>query len=171
MVTSKKVANVHKRTSIDGWHKRLGHHSLKIVYHFVKNFPFLFPQPKFNLHYAIYVLLIKHINNPFMSTLSKVMRHLNLFTQICGVLLVILELMDHDITWFLLIIIQNMWFYPMVTKSGVSNIFPHFKNFVETRYKKLIKTLYSDNVGEFIALKPFLLLHGITYYTTAPQTS
>jgi hypothetical protein len=98
MVTSKKVANVHKQTSIDGWHKRLGHHSFKIVYHFVKNFPFLFPQPKFYLHYAIYVILIKHINNPFMSILSKVMRHLNLFTQICGVLLVILELMDHDIT-------------------------------------------------------------------------
>ena len=142
---------------------------LKLFIILLRIFPF--HQPKFYLYYVIYVLLIKHINNPFMSILSKVIRHLNLFTQICGVLLVILELMDHDITWFLLIIIQNMWFYPMVTKSGVSNIFPHFKNFVETRYKKLIKTLYSDNVGEFIALKPFLLLHGITYYTTAPYTS
>jgi hypothetical protein len=42
----------------------------------------------------------------------------------------------------------------MVTKSGVSNIFPHFKKFVETRFKKPIKTLYSDNGGEFIALNP-----------------
>jgi len=32
---------------------------------------------------------------------------------------------------------KNMWFYPMVTKSGVSNIFPQFKNFVKTHYKKI----------------------------------
>jgi hypothetical protein len=38
MVTPQKVANVHERTFIDGWHKRLGHPSLKIVHHLVKNF-------------------------------------------------------------------------------------------------------------------------------------
>ncbi|KAL6329253.1 hypothetical protein AAG906_014865 [Vitis piasezkii] len=27
--TSKMIANVHERTSIDGWHKRLGHPSLE----------------------------------------------------------------------------------------------------------------------------------------------
>ena len=36
--TSKMIANVHERTSIDGWHKRLGHPSLRIVQHLVKNF-------------------------------------------------------------------------------------------------------------------------------------
>ena len=58
----------------------------------------------------------------------------------------------------------------MVTKSSLSNIFPHFKKFVETRFHKSIETLYSDNGGEFIALKSYLLLHGITHYTTAPHT-
>ena len=58
----------------------------------------------------------------------------------------------------------------MVTKSGVSKKFPHFKRFVETRFQKSIKTLYSDNGGEFITLKSYLLLHGITHYTTAPHT-
>ena len=38
IVASKKVANVHERTSIDGWHKSLGHHSIKIVHHLVKKF-------------------------------------------------------------------------------------------------------------------------------------
>ena len=38
IVASKKVANVHERTSIDGWHKRLEHPSIKIVHHLVKNF-------------------------------------------------------------------------------------------------------------------------------------
>ena len=34
----KKVANVHERASIDGWHKRLRHPSTKIVHHLVKKF-------------------------------------------------------------------------------------------------------------------------------------
>ena len=58
----------------------------------------------------------------------------------------------------------------MATKSGVSNIFLHFKKFVETRFQKPIKTLYSDNEGEFIALKSYLLHHDITHYNTAPHT-
>ena len=88
----------------------------------------------------------------------------------CGALLVILELMNQDITLFLLIIIQNIYgFIKMVTKFGVSRIFPHFKRFVETRFQKSVKTPYSDNGGEFIALKSYLLLHGITHYTTAPH--
>lgn len=34
----KMVANVHERTSLDGWHKRLGHPSQKIVQHLVNSF-------------------------------------------------------------------------------------------------------------------------------------
>ena len=40
MMASPKVANMHERTSIDGWHKRLGHPSSKIVHHLVKKFSF-----------------------------------------------------------------------------------------------------------------------------------
>jgi transposase InsO family protein len=65
---------------------------------------------------------------------------------------------------------KYIWFYPMVTKSSVSIIFPHFKKFVETHFQKSIKTLYSDNGGEFIALKSYLLHHSISHYTTAPYT-
>ncbi|GFY87730.1 hypothetical protein Acr_05g0013690 [Actinidia rufa] len=39
---SKMVANVHERTSIDGWHKRLGHPSLRIVQHLPKSSPCVF---------------------------------------------------------------------------------------------------------------------------------
>ena len=46
----------------------------------------------------------------------------------------------------------------MVTKSGVSTIFPLFKKVVENRFQKTIKTLYSDNGGEFIALKSYQLM-------------
>jgi len=58
----------------------------------------------------------------------------------------------------------------METKSSVSNIFQQFKKFVETCFQKPLKTLYSDNGGEFIALKSYFLRHGITHYTTASYT-
>jgi hypothetical protein len=36
--SSKMVANVHERTSLDGWHKRLGHPSPKLVTQIIKSF-------------------------------------------------------------------------------------------------------------------------------------
>lgn len=38
MSDSKMVANVHEYTSIDGWHKRLGHPSIKVVQNLVHHF-------------------------------------------------------------------------------------------------------------------------------------
>ncbi|KAJ0051870.1 hypothetical protein Pint_02001 [Pistacia integerrima] len=39
-VSKKVVAYVHERTTTDGWHKRLGHPSSKIVNHVIRNFLF-----------------------------------------------------------------------------------------------------------------------------------
>ena len=116
----------------------LGILMLKLSIILLKIFLFLFHRLKICLHYVIHVLTIKLINNPFVSIVSKVMSHLNLFTLMCGVLLVILELMDQDIYYLIFVdhYTKYIWFYPMVTKSGVSKIFPHFKRFVETRFQK-----------------------------------
>jgi histone deacetylase 1/2 len=63
-----------------------------------------------------------------------------------------------------------MWFYPMVAKSSVSTIFPQFKHLVETKFQGKIKSVYSDNGGEFVALKNYFSIHGISHYTIAPHT-
>jgi len=63
-----------------------------------------------------------------------------------------------------------MWFYPMATKSSVSSIFPQFKHLVETKFQAKIKSVYSDNGDEFVALKNYFSIHGISHYTTAPHT-
>jgi hypothetical protein len=73
-----------------------------------KVFPFLLHSIKSCFHYVIYALLIKHINNHFVSQVLKAMHHLILFTLMCGVPLVILVLMDPDIILFLWIIILNI---------------------------------------------------------------
>jgi len=65
---------------------------------------------------------------------------------------------------------KYIWFYPMVKKSDVSTIFPKLKNVVETRFQTKIKSLYSDNGGEFITLLSFLSHSGISHYTTVPHT-
>ena len=65
---------------------------------------------------------------------------------------------------------KYIWFYPMETKSSVRIIFPQFKNLVENRFKLKIKSIYSDNSGEFVALKHYFTTNGINHYTIAPHT-
>ena len=62
------------------------------------------------------------------------------------------------------------WLYPLKTKSQVAHIFPVFKTLVENRFKTKITTLYSDNGGEFLALKEFLSEYGISHHTSPPHT-
>jgi IS30 family transposase len=58
----------------------------------------------------------------------------------------------------------------MSNKSCVSRIFPQFKHLVEKQFHTKIKSIYSDNGGEFVTLKQYFSIHGISHYTTAPHT-
>ena len=171
IVASKKVANVHEQTSIDGWHKRLGHPSIKIVHHLVKNFSLPISLTKTLSSLCHSCSINKAHQQPFRVNSLQSHEPLELiYTDVWGPA----SYTGINGSRYYLIFVDHytkyIWFYPMVTKSGVSKIFPHFKRFVEIRFQKSIKTLYSDNGGEFIALKLYLLLHGITHYTTAPHT-
>jgi len=44
------------------------------------------------------------------------------------------------------------------------------RNLVENRFNTKIKSIYSDSGGEYVGLKTFLSVHGISHYTTAPHT-
>ena len=48
--------------------------------------------------------------------------------------------------------------------------FVSFKNLVENYFTTTITTLYTDNGGEFLALRSFLATHGISHLTTPPHT-
>ena len=62
---SKMVANVHERTSINGWHKRLGHPSQKIVHHLVKNFSLPIIQEEHSSHLCTSCSITKAHKQPF----------------------------------------------------------------------------------------------------------
>lgn len=65
---------------------------------------------------------------------------------------------------------KYVWLYPLKHKSDVLSTFTAFKALVENYFKSKSVTLYSDNGGEYIALRSFLSSKGITYLTTPPHT-
>lgn len=65
---------------------------------------------------------------------------------------------------------KYMWFYPLKQKSEVKDVFIRFKAIVEKYFDTNIKTLYSDNGGEYISLATFLATNGISHKTTPPHT-
>ena len=76
--------------------------------------------------------------------------------------------------WFYVIFIDHfskyVWLYPLKHKFDVSLIFSQFKNLVEKQFGQAIKTLFTDNGGEFIKLRQFLVNNDISHLTTPPHT-
>ena len=66
---------------------------------------------------------------------------------------------------------KYIWFYQLLHKSDVNSTFVAFKQLVENYFTTTNKTLYTDNEGEFLALRSFLATHGTTHLTTPPHTS
>jgi len=62
------------------------------------------------------------------------------------------------------------WFYLLKNKSEVSIIFKSFHIFAEKQTGFSIKAIQTDNAKKFLALKPYLNLHGIHHRLTCPHT-
>lgn len=62
------------------------------------------------------------------------------------------------------------WIFPVERKSQVLDIFRQFKKDVELKFDKKIRALQTDNGGEFLGLKSFLLEHGIVHRCSCPHT-
>jgi len=166
----KVLAYVHERTSTDGWHKCLNHPSPKIVAHLVKSFSLPVSSSKLS-SLCNSCSINKAHQLPFRPNSLKSQTPLDLvYTDVWGPA----SSTGIDGSRYYLIFIYHfnkyIWFYPMVKKSDISTIFPKLKKVVETRFQTKIKSLYSDNGGEFITLRSFLSHSGISHYTTAPHT-
>jgi hypothetical protein len=169
--SSKILANVHERTTIDGWHKRLGHPSHKTVTSLVHSFSLPIKKDTQGSTLCTSCSINKAHQQPFHSTSLQSHAPLDLiYTDVWGPS----HTIGLDGSRYYLILVDHftkyMWFCPMVAKSSVSTIFPQFKHLVETKFQGKIKSVYSDNGGEFVALKNYFSIHGISHYTTAPHT-
>ena len=65
---------------------------------------------------------------------------------------------------------KYIWLYSLRRKSNVHSTFVAFKQLVENYFTTTIKTPNIDSGGEFLALRSFLVTHGITHLTTPPHT-
>ena len=128
----KMVADVHERTSINGWHNRLGHPSQKIVHHFVKNLSFPIIQEEHSSHLCTSCSITKAHKQPFWINSLQSYAPLDLiYTDVWGPS----NIIGIDGSQYYLILVDHftkyIWFYPMETESQVSMIFPQFKHLVE----------------------------------------
>lgn len=64
------------------------------------------------------------------------------------------------------------WLFPLHYKSDVKTTLTHFKAYVGNQFKTTVKTVRSDNGGEFINnyLSHLFLLAGIIHQTSCPHT-
>ena len=158
------------KTDLTSWHSRLGHPSLSTLKVVVSQFSLPVSnslQKQFNCSDC---LLNKTHKLPFhtntiTSTQPLEYLYIDLWTS---------PIVSIDNFKYYLVIVDHYtrysWFYPIKQKSHVKDVFMTFKALVANKFQRKIIHLYSDNGGEFIALRSFLSSNGITHLTTPPHT-
>lgn len=152
------------------WHNRLGHPSTKVMRHLLSSKSVSFSPTQsidFNCNSC-------HCNKshklPFHATSLKSQSPLELvFSDVWSS-----PIISSDNYKYYVVFVDHytkyIWFYPLKHKSDVLPVFKCFRSLVEKRFNKPLITLYTDNGGEYIALKPFLQDQGISHLTTPPHT-
>lgn len=77
---------------------------------------------------------------------------------------------SHDGYTYYIIFVDHftkyIWFFPLKRKLNVYSIFIQFKTVMEIFFQKPIISFYSNIGGEFVKLKEFFRLNGITQFLT-----
>ena len=158
------------KTSLSEWHQRLGHPAINILKQIV---------PKNKLEFSSSLssnfscnACLSNKSHKLSFSQSTVLSSQPLETIYSDVWTS--PLISHNVFKYYVIFVDHftryIWFYPLKQKSDVKDIFIRFKAIVEKYFDKTIKTLYSDNDGEYIALASFLSINGISHLTTPPHT-
>ncbi|RVW81354.1 Retrovirus-related Pol polyprotein from transposon RE2 [Vitis vinifera] len=169
--TATPIVFVHERTSVAGWHRRLGHPSFKVVTRLISSF------------FLPTTSCLSGSNNCHSCSTNKAHQlpfHKHGLTSTTPFDLLYTDVWGPSPTpslnghrYYVIFVdhfTKYVWFFPLHQKSDVKTIFPHFYKMIETRFNIKIKGVYSDNGGEFTVLRPFFTTHGISHYTIAPYT-
>jgi len=148
------------------WHHILGHPADRIMRHLLPSYKI-----KSHLEPCISCNSVKSHKLPFSVSSITTKKPLELiYTDVWGPS----HIKSIDGFSYYLVFVDHftkyVWLYPLRNKSDVSTLFPTFKNLVENYFNNKIISLYSDNGGEFLKLKSFLNIHGISHLTTPPYT-
>lgn len=157
------------KTTYSSWHSRLGHPSLPILQTLV--FKFSLP------------LSSSEKQNPcshcFINKSHKLPFYTNSITSTQPLQYIYTDVWSSPIISFdqykyYLVLVDHYtrctWCYPLKQKSQVRETFIAFKALVEVHFASKIRNLFSDNGGEFVALRRFLSEHGISHFTSSPHT-
>lgn len=158
------------KTTLASWHSRLGHPSSSILNNVVSSFHLPFSKNTRNPLSCTECLINKSHKLPFyQSTITSTRPLEYLFSDLWSSPILSLD----NYKYYLVIIdhfTRYMWLYPLQKKSQVKETVIAFKNLVENNQQTKIGTFYSDNGGEFLALRDFFRTNGISHYTSPPHT-
>ncbi|KAG7536467.1 Integrase catalytic core [Arabidopsis suecica] len=152
------------------WHSRLGHPSSSILNTVISTYSLPILNPAQKLLSCSDCLINKSHKVPFsLSTITSSRPLEYIYSDVWSSPIISLD----NFRYYLLFVdhfTRYTWLYPLKQKSHVKETFILFKNLVENRFQTRIGTLYSDNGGEYIALRSYLSEQGISHYTSPPHT-
>lgn len=152
------------------WHHRLGHLSFPILKNVVSSSSLPHMQSLTSSSLCSDCSINKAHKLPFSQTSIVSTRPLEyIFSDVWSSPIVSIDNFKYYVI-FVDHYTRYTWLYPLKTKSQVRETFIPFKELVENRFNTRIGTLYSDNGGEFIALRSFLESAGISHLTSPPHT-
>lgn len=163
------ITSSNPKTSLLSWHSRLGHPSLSILNSIVSQFSLPITSSEKQLSCSQCMINKSH-RLPFTNSSISSSRPLEyIFTDVWSS-----PITSIDNFKYYLVFIDNYtryrWLYPLRLKSQVKEVFIAYKSLVENKFNMSIGTLFSDNGGEYVALRSFLSQHGIAHLTSPSHT-
>ena len=158
------------KTTLSSWHSRFGHPSYSILQNIVSSFTLPVSLPSQKQFSCNDCFINKSHKLPFsQSSITSTQPFQYLFSDIWTS-----PILSSDNYNYYLVIIDHFtrysWPFPLKQKSQTKETIIAFKNLVENFFQTKIRTFYTDNGGEFIALRQFFQTHGISHYTSPPHT-
>ena len=160
------------KTSMASWHSRLGHPSPPVLQSIIsKN---SLPVASSSIIQKPVVCSDCHINKshkiPFQTSSIRSTRPLQyIFSDVWTS-----PITSVDNNKYYVLFVDHYsrysWLYSLQKKSQVKEVLMAFKPLVENHFQQKIATLYSDNGGEYIALRSYLQEHGISHLTSPSHT-
>ncbi|KAG7586548.1 Zinc finger CCHC-type [Arabidopsis thaliana x Arabidopsis arenosa] len=164
------VSSSGPKASLINWHSRLGHPSSSVLQTIISKFLLPISSSSQKQQSCSDCLINKTHKLPFSQT--SIVSHRPLEYIFTDVWTSPIHSVDNHKYYLVLVdhFTRYTWLYPLLRKSDVKSVFTAFKALVENKFQNQIGTLFSDNGGEFVALRSFLSNAGITHLTSPPHT-